>query len=101
MGLVLARVLYAVQGRVSERLFGDRTTVAAWQSRPAWYAVSRQDRTISPELQRFMAARMHATTVEIDSGHLSLITHPDEVTQLILDAVRSAGPHAGADASPL
>jgi pimeloyl-ACP methyl ester carboxylesterase len=98
---VLARVLYAVQGRVSERLFGDRTTVAAWQSRPAWYAVSRQDRTISPELQRFMAARMHATTVEIDSGHLSLITHPDDVTRLILDAVRSARPPAGGDASSL
>src|SRR6204780_382113 len=54
----LARVLYAVQGRVSETLFRDRTTAAAWRSRPAWYAVSRRDRTISPELQRFMAGRM-------------------------------------------
>jgi thioesterase domain-containing protein len=84
-----ARVLYAVQGRVSQTLFRDRTTVAAWRSRPAWYAVSRQDRTISPELQRFMAGRMHAATVEIDSGHLSLITHPGEVTELIMNAVRS------------
>ena len=58
-------------------------------SKPAWYAVSRQDRTISPELQRFMAGRMHATTVEIDSGHLSLVTHPGEVTQLIMDAVQT------------
>jgi pimeloyl-ACP methyl ester carboxylesterase len=84
-----ARVLYAVQGRVSETLFRDRTTAAAWRSKPAWYAVSRQDRTISPELQRFMAERMHATTVEIDSGHLSLITHPGEVTQLIMTAVQA------------
>jgi pimeloyl-ACP methyl ester carboxylesterase len=95
-----ARVLYAVQGRVSETLFRDRTTAAAWRSRPAWYAVSRQDRTISPELQRFMAERMHAATVELDSGHLSLITHPAEVTQLIMNAVqavrRSAGPAATA-----
>jgi hypothetical protein len=44
----LARVLYAVQGQVPETLFGDRMTVAAWRSRPGWYAVSRQDRTISP-----------------------------------------------------
>ena len=68
----LARVLYAVQGRVSDTLFSDRTTAAAWRSRPAWYAVSRQDRTIPPGLQRFMAARMDATTVEIKAGHLSL-----------------------------
>lgn len=84
-----ARVLYAVQGRVSETLFADRTTAAAWRSRPAWYAVSRQDRTTSPELERFLAERMHATTVEIESGHLSLITHPDEVTVLIVDAIRA------------
>jgi pimeloyl-ACP methyl ester carboxylesterase len=85
----LAGVLHAVQGRVSQGLFGDRTTAAAWRSRPAWYAVSRQDRTISPELQRFMAGRMRATTVEIDSGHLSLITHPAEVTELIMSAVQA------------
>jgi len=96
----LARVLYAVQGRVSQTLFGDRTTAAAWRSRPAWYAVSRQDRTISPELQRFMAERMQATTVEIDSGHLSLITHPGEVTQLIMNAVHAVQRRAAADATP-
>lgn len=81
-----ARVLYAVQGRISETLFQGRTTVAAWRSKPAWYAVSRQDRTISPELQRFMAKRMNATTVEIDAGHLSLITNSDQIAALILDA---------------
>ena len=83
----LARVLYAVQGRVSDTLFQDRTTVAAWRSRPAWYAVSRQDRTISPDLERLMARRMEATTIEIEAGHLSLVTHPEEVTQLIRSAV--------------
>jgi pimeloyl-ACP methyl ester carboxylesterase len=88
---VRARVLYAVQGRVSESLFRERTTAAAWRSKPSWYAISRQDRTISPDLQRFLANRMNATTVEIDSGHLSLVTHPDEVTQLILSATRAAG----------
>ena len=90
----LARVLYAVQGQVSDTLFADRTTVAAWRSRRAWYAVSRQDRTISPGLQRFMAGRMEATTVEIEAGHLSLITHPGEVTQLIMNAVQAVRPAA-------
>jgi pimeloyl-ACP methyl ester carboxylesterase len=84
-----ARVLYAIQGRVSDTLFRDRVTAAAWRSKPSWYAISRQDRTISPELQRFLAERMQATTIEIDSGHLSLISHPYEVTELILDAVHA------------
>jgi pimeloyl-ACP methyl ester carboxylesterase len=92
---VRARVLYAVQGRVSEGLFQQRTTVAAWRSKPCWYAVSRHDRTTSPELLRFLAQRMDATVVEIGSGHLSLITHPQEVTQLILDAVQATGPRVG------
>ena len=96
---VRARVLYAVQGRVSESLFHERTTAAAWRSKPSWYAISRQDRTTSPELERFLAKRMNATTVEIDSGHLSLITHPQEVTRLILDATRAVSQDAAADGS--
>jgi pimeloyl-ACP methyl ester carboxylesterase len=84
-----ARTLYAVQGRVSETLFTERVTVAAWRSKPCWYAVSRQDRTTSPELERFLADRMNATTIEIDSGHLSIITHPQEVADLIIQAARA------------
>jgi pimeloyl-ACP methyl ester carboxylesterase len=84
---VRARVLYAVQGHVAAQLFHDRTTVAAWRSRPTWYAISRQDRTIAPDLQRFLAQRMHATTTEIDAGHLSIVSHPDEVSRLIETAV--------------
>jgi len=83
-------VLYAVQGRVSESLFREKTTVAAWRSKPPWYAISRQDRTISPELQRFLAKRMNATTVEIDSGHLLRMGNQREVTQLILSAAEAA-----------
>jgi pimeloyl-ACP methyl ester carboxylesterase len=62
------------------------TTVAAWRSKPSWYAVSKNDRTINTELERFMAARMKATTVELDAGHLSLVSHPTEVSRLILAA---------------
>ena len=76
-------------GRVSGTLFADRTTMAAWKSKPSWYAISTQDRTISPELQRFLARRMDATTIKIDSGHLTIITHPQQITQLIFDAART------------
>jgi pimeloyl-ACP methyl ester carboxylesterase len=78
-----ARVLYAVQGRISDTLFTAKVTQAAWRSKPSFYAVSTQDRTINPDLERFMAKRMSATTIEIAAGHLSLISHPDEVAGLI------------------
>ncbi len=86
---VQARALYAVQGRVSDTLFGERVSAAAWRAKPCWYAVSRQDRTTSPELERFLADRMNATTIELESGHLSMITHPEEITDLILQAARA------------
>ncbi len=81
-----ARVLYAAQGRIADTLFATRTTQAAWKSKPSWYAVSTQDRTTNPELQRFLAKRMKAQTIEVQSGHLSLLSHPDEIARLILRA---------------
>ena len=86
---VRARALYAVQQPASTKLLAGRTTVAAWRSKPTWYQVSRNDRTINPELQRFMAARMKATTVELDSSHVSLISHPTEIARIILDAANA------------
>jgi pimeloyl-ACP methyl ester carboxylesterase len=86
-----ARVLYAVQGRIADTLFASRTTAAAWKLKPCWYAVSTQDRTTSPELERFLAKRMQATTIEVDSSHLSLITHPQEIADLIVDAAGQRG----------
>jgi pimeloyl-ACP methyl ester carboxylesterase len=81
-----ARILYAVQGRISDTLFSGKTTNAAWRSKPTWYAISTQDRTISPELQRFMAARMQAKTIEVEASHLSLISHPEAIADLIVSA---------------
>ena len=81
-----ARVLYAVQAPFKRTLLADKTTQAAWRSKPSWYAVSTQDRTINPDLQRFMAKRMGATTVEVNASHLSLISQPDAITALILAA---------------
>ena len=88
---VRARVLYAVQGRIADTLFASTTTAAAWRLKPSWYAISKQDRTTSPELERFLANRMRAKTIEVDAGHLSLITHPQEITDLIVSAARHSG----------
>ena len=81
-----AEVLYAVQEPAAASLFGERTTAAAWHSKPSWYAVSKLDQTINPDLERFLAKRMNATTVEVEAGHLSLVSHPKAIADLILAA---------------
>jgi pimeloyl-ACP methyl ester carboxylesterase len=81
-----ARVLYAAQQPFRRALLTGQTRHAAWRSKPSFYAVSTEDRTIDPGLQRFMAKRMGATTIEVKASHLSLISHPQEITDLILAA---------------
>ena len=83
-----AKVLYAVQEPFRKALLTAKTKHAAWRSKPSFYAISTQDRTINPDLQRFMAKRMGATTIEVNASHLSLISHPQEITDLILRAAR-------------
>jgi hypothetical protein len=81
-----AKVLYAVQAPFHKALLTGKTTHAAWRSKPSFYAVSTEDRTINPDLERFMAKRMGAETIEVKASHLSLISHPQEITDLILRA---------------
>jgi pimeloyl-ACP methyl ester carboxylesterase len=81
-----AKVLYAAQEPFQKPLLAGKTTHAAWRSKPSFYAVSTEDRTINPDLERFMAKRMGAKTIEVKASHLSLISHPDEITRLILEA---------------
>jgi pimeloyl-ACP methyl ester carboxylesterase len=85
-----ARTLYAVQQPFQKELIKGRTTVAAWRSKPNFYAVSTEDRTINPDLQRFMAKRMNATTIEVKASHVSLISQPDQIAMLVLNACQSA-----------
>lgn len=81
-----AKVLYAVQEPFHKVLFTGKTSQAAWRVKPTFYAVSTEDRTINPDLERFMAKRMGAKTIEVKASHLSLISQPDAITQLILEA---------------
>jgi pimeloyl-ACP methyl ester carboxylesterase len=86
-----ARELYAAQGPIADTLFSSVTTVAAWHVKPSWYSVSKQDRTISPDMERFLANRMRAQTIEVDASHLAMITHPQEIADLILNAAGRSG----------
>lgn len=83
---VKARALYAVQAPVSDTLFAAKVTKAAWREKPSFYAVSSNDRTINPDLQRFMAKRMKAETIEIPASHLAIVSHLHEIAGLILKA---------------
>jgi pimeloyl-ACP methyl ester carboxylesterase len=81
-----AKVLYAVQQPFNRVLLAGKTTNASWRTKPSFYAVSREDRTINPDLERFMAKRMGAKTIEVKASHLSLISQPEVITALILEA---------------
>jgi pimeloyl-ACP methyl ester carboxylesterase len=86
-----AKVLYAVQEPFSKELTAGKTTQAAWRTKPSFYAVSTDDRTINPDLQRFMAKRMRARTIEVKASHVSLISQPDVIAKLILEAAGQGG----------
>jgi pimeloyl-ACP methyl ester carboxylesterase len=81
-----AKALYAVQWPFHKDLLAGKTTNAAWRSKPSWYAVSTEDRTINPDLERFMAKRMGAKTIEVKASHVSLISQPESIANLILEA---------------
>ena len=81
-----AEKYYAVQQPIGKAITMAKTTVAAWHDKPTWYAVSTEDRTINTDLERFMANRMHAHTIELKSSPVSLLSHPTEVANLILEA---------------
>ncbi len=85
-----ARVLYAVQAPFNRALLAGKTKHAAWRSKPSFYAVSTEDRTINPDLERFMAKRMSAKTIEVKASHVSLISQPDTIANLILQAAGQA-----------
>jgi pimeloyl-ACP methyl ester carboxylesterase len=80
---VKARVMYAVQQPVAASAFQDVMGVPAWKSLPTWFMVATADEAIPPEAERQFAARMGATTIEIASSHVAMVSHPDEVAQLI------------------
>ena len=83
-----AAIMAVTQRGASFATLAEPSGIPAWKTIPSWYLVANQDRAISPALERFMAARIHAHTVQIDSSHAAMVSHPDAVTDLILSAVR-------------
>jgi pimeloyl-ACP methyl ester carboxylesterase len=86
---VQARVLHAVQQPLATSTFQDVMGVPAWKSHPSWFLVAENDEAIPPDAERQFAERMGATTIEVPSGHLAMVSHPDDVAQLIKTAAEA------------
>ena len=86
---VRARVMCAVQQPVAAAAFQDVMGVPAWRSLPSWYMVATADEAIPPDAERQFAGRMDATTIEVPSSHVAMVSHRDEVAQLIETAAEA------------
>ena len=80
------RLVYATQYPPAGDLFTQKVDGVAWRSKPNWYIVSTKDNTVQPDLERFVAKRMGATTTEVASSHVSMLSHP----KVVLDVIRAA-----------
>jgi pimeloyl-ACP methyl ester carboxylesterase len=88
---IWARVMYAVQQPLASSAFTDVMGVPAWTSLPSWYLVAQNDEAIPPDAERQFAERMGATTLEVPSSHVAMVSHPAEVAELIEKAAASVG----------
>ncbi len=86
-----ARVMYAVQQALASSAFTDVMGAPAWKSLPSWYLIAQNDQALPPDAQRQLAARMGADTVEIPSSHVAMVSHPQEVAELIETAAATVG----------
>jgi pimeloyl-ACP methyl ester carboxylesterase len=90
------KVVWATQAVPVPDLFAQKADGIAWRSRPSWYIVATGDRTVQPELQRFVAKRMGATSVELRASHVPMLSQPHAV----LDVIRNAAAALAAKQAP-
>ena len=84
-----AKVMFAVQQPLAASALGEVMGPPAWKNFPTWFAVSQNDEVIPPDAERLFAQRMGATVSELAAGHVGMVSHPEEVTQLIKSAAES------------
>ena len=82
------KLVWATQGVPKPDLFGAKAGGTAWKTKPSWYIVGKKDHTVHPDLERAMAKRMRATTYELDSSHVPMLSQPDKVLDVIRAAVK-------------
>ncbi len=82
-------VVYAVQPPAFQKVFSGVGVNAAWRTKPSWYVVASEDNTINPELEKRMAKRANAKTTILKSNHVAMLSKPNEILDVILDAAKS------------
>lgn len=82
-------LIYATQTPAFQTVFSDKSGAPAWKQKASWYIVAKNDKSIHPDLERFMAKRSHAKTIEIDASHVVMISHAKEVLAVIEEAANS------------
>ena len=85
-----ADIMAVVQKPFSTSIFAEKSGPPAWKQLPTWYQVSENDHMIPPDAERVFAKQMNATTISIASSHVSLVSHPNEIAKLILDAANNS-----------
>src|SRR5277367_266654 len=83
------RLVWATQGVPVPDLFNTKVGGTAWKSKPSWYIVGKKDHTVHPDLERAMAKRMGATTYELDSSHVPMLSQPERVIEVIRAAAKA------------
>jgi pimeloyl-ACP methyl ester carboxylesterase len=83
------QLVWATQGVPDVDLFNQKFGGTAWRTKPSWYIVANNDRTVQPDLERFVAKRMGAHTYDVDSSHVPMLSHPDFVLDVIRTAAKS------------
>jgi len=83
------KFVWAVHGVPAVNLFNEKMPGTAWRTKPTWYIVGKNDRTVQPDLERFVAKRMGATTIEVDSSHVPMLSHPKVVIDVIKRAAKA------------
>ena len=86
---VKAKTMLAVQQPLHWSALGEVMGVPAWKSQPSWFLIADGDQVIPPDAQRQFAPRMGATTVEVSTNHVAMVSHPDEVLQLVKTAAEA------------
>ena len=83
------KVVWATQAVPVPDLFNQKVDGVAWRSKPSWYIVASEDRTVQPDLHRFVAKRMNATVVELRSSHVPMLSQPNAVLDVIRNAAKA------------
>jgi len=86
------RIMAVTQKPLSTKVFDESNPGAGWKTIRTWYLVAKQDQAINPDVERFYAKRAKAETIEVESSHVSFLSHPDVVTKLIIEAATAVTP---------